>query len=313
MQTQKLKKTLIKNLITLSIVGICMVSVTFAWFVLDNKGKTEQISVSTFGVDGMDISDSYDGEYSSEVSIESPHTLDFKAISGNGIDFYLPQLETYTGLPKTNDDGSWILEKAQGEVDYQVAANVDYAEYDLFFKGTSPKELFLHYDSVVSPLCTDIDAHPERKSYFGDFSKDYIAGATRVAFFDVQTDSNNNEIETLKYIWVPNSEFCLRNTGNGYKMITDKADSNWQKELAYEYYNGSSLKELSDFTNVKTVIENPFENDEAIPLLTLKKNHDIFEGHLRIKVWVEGTDREASSPLAGGGFSSNFKFTTLNS
>lgn len=88
--------------------------------------------------------------------------------------------------------------------------------------------------------------------------------------------------------------------GSSYNILTDGTS-----ESSYQYYdtNNSSLTTLS---NVMLT-----DNLDNVPIVTLAKRNDTdryYTAHIRVRIWAEGTDREAKTPLAGGTFNTELVF-----
>lgn len=134
-------------------------------------------------------------------------------------------------------------------------------------------------------------------------SQDAIAGAARVAFF---------EGSTLKTVWVPNENYQLGMTADG----GFKVDLTGKPEGGYKYLNvvddmvpegrenldwDSRLISVGDAALVSGEGTDddtkPLYVNEATPLLTFD---EAGEKELTVYVWIEGTDREAKTALAGG-------------
>lgn len=88
--------------------------------------------------------------------------------------------------------------------------------------------------------------------------------------------------------------------GNSYNILTDGTS-----ESSYQYYdtNNSSLTTLSN-----VMLTDNLDDD---PIVTLAKRNDTdryYTAHIRVRIWAEGTDREAKTPLAGGTFNTELVF-----
>lgn len=88
--------------------------------------------------------------------------------------------------------------------------------------------------------------------------------------------------------------------GSSYNILTYGTS-----ESSYQYYdtNNSSLTTLS---NVMLT-----DNLDNVPIVTLAKRNDTdryYTAHIRVRIWAEGTDREAKTPLAGGTFNTELVF-----
>ncbi len=77
-------------------------------------------------------------------------------------------------------------------------------------------------------------------------------------------------------------------------------------EPRYQYYDAESGT-LTDLSAVKTTSQ----LDNIQPIVTLTKTNDTdryYTAHIRVRIWAEGTDREAKTPLAGGTFNTELVF-----
>lgn len=102
-------------------------------------------------------------------------------------------------------------------------------------------------------------------------------------------------------------------TGSGYSF---KKDSEAQIYQYYDYQNG--LQELNAgsepklFTSKTTTPETEKIGNTKIASLTKANETDeYYTAHIVVRVWVEGTDREAELPLADGIFNLSLSFTSI--
>lgn len=199
------RKIIFKNLILLAVVIICVCLVGFAWFVTKTDAEANGLSVKADSGLGLEASfdDGKESPYNTKLE-KYVNTL-YPLITGDGQDFFIPKLNLTIGEPIT-EDGSWVSKK-------DPVANQDYYEQDIWFRSTQEMELFLRSgdssvtsDNIKNQIAGETFAN---KSQFGDFTRDFIAGASRVSFSEVTTDADGNETESLKYIWIPNEEYEL--------------------------------------------------------------------------------------------------------
>lgn len=188
---QKTKNTLFRNLILSLVLLVTIFLVVLAWFTTVDDATAGGLSVTTKSPLGLQASFKDDNNYSA--TIKDPNAKQFNLISGNGEieNFFIPLLNRSTGEALTPYASKRV-----------AVANEDYYETDLWFRGEEPLSIRLSSDSKIEPKDLSDES---RISTFGNFSKDYIAGAARVAFYNV--DSNGNE--TLNNIWIPNSNYEL--------------------------------------------------------------------------------------------------------
>lgn len=102
--------------------------------------------------------------------------------------------------------------------------------------------------------------------------------------------------------------------GAGYKMLLTSSNSqeykfyNWETKELETLYRGSDppLYDTTAYETGETVTK------VGTSLLTLTKDSDsdYYTGQITMRIWVEGTDRDALAPLAGGKFKLNLHFTS---
>lgn len=220
--SRKTGSLIAKNLIVLScLVAVCAFAI-FSWFTngktADASGisiisKADGVEISWDGTDyykhltAMDSSGVVEGDTGLAKNITgdaNPASLDL--VTGNGINFFSPVVNRKTGAVLKNADGSWkgsTVTNSSGK----------YIDVELYFRALSPFKIFLAGDSAVSPK------NPEGNiSSFGNFSKDYIAAATRVAFLNAEKNS-------CSFIWAPNSDIELQESKDGYKKLEETIES----------------------------------------------------------------------------------------
>lgn len=267
-----------------ALVAVSVVSV-FAWFIMSDVASVNSLS-----------SDVSDAGYI-KVSQDAGESWQ------NGIDEV--DLGTMRILTEISGDGETFFEPLYGEEGIEGFSPVKssdgkYIEKSFIFETDTTQDVYLTSESVVFPKDTEVNTSAD-----GNFSRDYIAGAIRVAFFEV-----TDEGEELRYIWVPNPK--VEFTGSS-------VDSDGDVEESYTYQSGTELDQIqSVFTNGddsgmsgKFLWGDP-ETDGAVPLISLTtENKAPVRGELLVRVWLEGTDRECVKGLHNGRFGINFKFDKL--
>lgn len=205
-----------KNLIIfLVLLVVCALSI-WAWFTSKTDATANGINIRA-KADGVEVS--WDGEtwykdltaretsgISDEIgpskNVGSPENLNL--ITGDGLNFFEPYLNRRTGTVLMNGN-AW-----QGREITTSNNEGRFIDVDLYFRGTSERDVFLAADSLVAPK--NIGGN---YSDFGAFSKDYIAAASRVAFLDANK-------ENVSFIWAPNADVQLEYDESGYTRVTNK-------------------------------------------------------------------------------------------
>lgn len=222
-ESRKTGRLIAKNLIILLVlVAVCVLSI-FAWFTKGNTAIADGINVRS-RADGVQVS--WDGEnfydnlqeldesnvvagksgLAKNISGVDGEPLSLSLITGNGTSFFEPYLNRRLGTILYNTDGSW-----QGiQVDSSNSQG-RYVDIDLYFRGTTERDIYLAGDSLVSPKDADSNF-----SEYGAFSKDYIAAASRIAFL-------NSDKSECSFIWAPNADVELKENEAGYIRYTTTA------------------------------------------------------------------------------------------
>lgn len=301
----KNKKKIIFSSVSVILI-LTLICGTFAWFYLNEKvavnygnsifceaGDSLEIALVKNGVaSGWSSSIDYSaGEFT---------TLD---ITGDGYNLFRPleinELQQPVGF-----------ERAKSSLDSDN--DFDYVDIELSFRSLSKMDVFFSGESFVRPVNTENNG----KNIYGDFSRDYIAGAVRVAVV---------EGSDVKMIWAPNSKYeLIKEDGGKYSFKSgDEGDS--VAESHYSYYNEDSNGNLAekivtkdDYADKKFIIDstgatNDFSgNSPVLVSLNPRSEGEFAQKTVKIRIWFEGTDREADQALAGGNVDVKLKFAGIN-
>ena len=301
----KSNKKIYSTMVKLIVIIVSIFVFSYAWFVVNKENSLDNIEVGTVKSNNLQISQSGDGNWGSVLSINSLNEFVFNnEVSSNGISFYK--------AVSINDNGSPTkLIKA--------IPNKDYLDFDLWFKNDSDVSIYLDKNSSVFPeCCSNINdavlninnTRDEiiRVSNYGDFSRDLIAGAVRVAFinYNYNEETNTYELEDKPaYIWAPNRNYEIIYKNGYYDFDIDS--TNYETYSYMNVINASSFKETK-LTNVKDEINASYVSKSSSGdqrLFEIKSEGEEVKSGLKVRIWVEGTDRETVEALKGG----KFKFT----
>lgn len=295
-----------KNIILIISVLVIIVIATLAWFYKGPRALLHSLFVDVGKASYIQISDNNGETWSEELNVEIGVNKNFKEVSGNGIKLFSPVYEVVD-----QPDGGYATEIVAFE---EVTNNTYYYEQEFSFRSDSDYDVYLDPESIVA-------ADPDREGY--------IDGAIRVAFIEL----GENGQETLKCIWAPNSKI-------EYSPNTNSFTKEGNVEAAYYYQKSGTAVDIqaledneavSDVEKIPTV--NPETPDEipecgylpAYKFMWTNGEHfpenapsllrfDLAEGEtistkrLKVKVWLEGYDRECVSLLNGQKFTMKFKF-----
>ncbi len=280
---------------------IALISGTWAWFYLNEEVVVGYgNSIFCEAGDSLEISLLKDG-----LPTRWSGTIDFSAgefttvdITGNGLNMY---------RPTEIDENQQPINLATAISSLDDEYSYDYIEMEVAFRSVSKMNVYLSEESFISPVDTT-----KTGNIYGNFSRDYIAGAMRVAIIE------GNEI---KMVWAPNSEYQLIQSANGAFSFKSSAESGSVPESDYYYYakdeNDNFVKTAVDseaYASKKFVVDSTGTtkgytgNSAAIVSLEPEGEGTHAQKTVKIRIWFEGTDREAHQALAGGNVNVKLKF-----
>ena len=299
-----------------------LVNVTFAWFFLNTDVEVEYGSeiVCETGT-SLEVS-MYEGLDSSGKEIWSSHSnkvskgtvsAKLQDITGDGQNLYT------AGTLKADSAGNLIPSN------FSVASNIDSTGYGDFIelkvqlRSSSPMDIYFGGASSILPV---YDGDNDN-NIFGKFSKDYIAGAMRVAVIDGKSAKDGE----LKMIWAPNPNYQLTRKDNGTYEFTTEGTIESYKYYKLDEENNPYLYGVSadDYFEKKFIYGNVGADDTMIngsPMLstlTYQEKDDeanrrvagFWYSDLVVRIWFEGTDREANQALSGGQAKMNLLFNGI--
>ena len=228
----KKQRTSLFRILILSLVMLVTVFIiAIAWFSSLTEATASGISVKA--VSGLGLECSFDNnKYSPEIKREITSNFKFPLITGDGTNFFIPALDRSSGIPLTysssdktseNPPGSWKEKRPAVAATYGSTTEGDYYVEDIWFQSDEQLDVYLTNQSTIKPLELDKESSElVRKSQYGDFTKDFIAGAARVAFFNFDEDGSNNSSiskdatpkDQSEFVWVPNEKYHLMTSEN---------------------------------------------------------------------------------------------------
>ena len=252
-------------------------------------------------------------DYGSDIVCEAGKSLEISADNGNswnGVitrDGFSSETQDITGdganlyRPTQMDDYNQPV-AYENAVAYDSATQTgDFVEMTLRFRSTSAMDVYLSGESFVSPTNPDKEGN-----IFGSFSRDYIAGAARVAFI---------ENGTTKMVWAPNPNYQLTRNDNGtYTFAADGQPETYYytnasyRTVAYSAEDFAASRFVTGTTEADTATTG--KSARLFSIRPTENNYGYAE--LTVRIWFEGTDREASEALAGGQVKVKLKFTGID-
>ncbi len=320
-------KKLVKTFIILYVVMVLVAAVaTLGWFVF-NRGVNVQNGTGVNVVTGNYLrvaivdADGNDGEYGEQVTY-TPVQTNLVDVTGDGTTFYWPQvLEDETDKVPADAEYTLLSDDDAEEKGY-------YITFEVSLKGTQDMEVYLGKNSYIHPA-EDVyvpgQSGYHRKSLYGDFSADGIAGAMRVSLSDATDD-------TLKQVWIPNDKYRIsydaegkasfttgaiyRESSYGYMTPTDDGTFERKDYTIDDYFNTVSVGNNNLATQAvyakddETTIQAPAMSNNAPMLCMLDRAND-YTCKLRVRIWIEGTDEEADKALNGGEVQYSLEFVGI--
>lgn len=246
-KSENKKHLIFRNLILFLTLLVCIFIAVIAWFTSSQRADANGLNIECNQDLGLQASFSSGTGYNYQISRALTENFKFPLITGDGTDFFLPALNRSDGSPLTASDGSWLSKRAVKAAKYATGTSPymggDYYEEDIWFKGSEAMNVYLAKDSAVSPIDTD-SSNFLRKSDYGNFSKDNIAGASRVAFFQVADDGT----ETPVFTWIPNDTYQLTTSDNMTPIKSEEPESTG----AFNSGNADETFGLNDTSKYKT-------------------------------------------------------------
>lgn len=295
---------------------IVLISVTFSWFVFTKETTIDgSITGQATSVITVTLSDEEKNYWDSKLELTAEggfaSTTEY---SGNGEKLYIPIIRRnqiqgfylpshFLSSAEDEEHNEDLSDKELTDEEIYELYEPSYVEIVAYVKTDGPISLYLGQDSEVVPVNTSKNL-------------DYIAGAVRVAIL----------VDGFEpFIWAPNSTYHHR--GNGSVATTGEPESQYSyvysdsdkqfltTEDIVVIENPEKLKygtsedkrfvwgDLNSFSDYQNMVEPIFTTDASL-------NQDI-EIKMTIRIWVEGTDREAVKELIGGKFLAKFQFLAV--
>ena len=263
---------------------LALVVVSFAWFVFTDKASTSGINLDVKGVINVSISNN-GTNWGTSTTVSPEGTISISELSGDGINLFYPVIvdKKITGYTNANQFST---------------TDPSYIEFKFYIHSNGPAQLSYDVGCSVDPV---------------DNSKlaDNIAGAVRVACFE--TTGGKTPSNTV--VWAPNST---------YQYSSGTVNKTGTVESKYTYAIGSSttLKTIETNGNASGVsTDKNFVWGEITeqmvadmnPFLVINTEFGEESVHeITVRIWVEGTDREAVKELLGGQFKVKLCFKAVD-
>ena len=330
MQSHRRKKLIIANLLLLIFL---VAGFAYAWFAANYGSSVDGDEVEVVADSALEISfTGIDGSWKNYLNLDKTKggivdftNLEFRDITGSGAGSFLrPVLTQEAANAKVDTTQAWISPEA----------GKDYIDFTLYMRSADPLNVYLGDGSRVEPKAerltglTEANADVYRKSAYGNFSKDLVAGAVRVSA------SNSAEPPKHLFTWIPRPNIYLNlgaedpkpdnETYDNLISITAAADGSFANGSPYvhTYYESSTATSTKPLSEALTVTGDIIKDDndssrdtfaankDKLLLASLNtKNSGYYQDTVRIRIWLEGCDNEARRVFVGGKFKVTLSLT----
>lgn len=289
-----------KNVVLIVSTLAILIVATFAWFYNGPESSLDDFSTDVRDAAFVQISGDDGESWTEKLNMDLGVNKNFKEISGNGDSLYAPVYDVVK-----NVNGGFSTQIVTFE---QENISEYYYEQIVDLRSNLNQNVYLAAESYVTAV---------------DAVDGYIDGAIRVAFFEV--DDNGNE--TLTCIWAPNSTV-------EYSAVTNSFTREGNVEPYYYYQKSLTPVDIAELNEsnadvAKISTEGTDESgcgynqeylfmwssgqnlpNDAPPVskLDVSDEDDLFYKKLKVRVWLEGYDRECVSLLNGQKFTMSLQF-----
>ena len=279
------------------------VSATFSWIIINKPVRVDDVRL--YVADTIDLALKSGDEGEDGVNVKLDENFRLQPVIGNGVDFYSARF----GNVEVGD-GEYVYGQLGGYdrlTEEQTKLSV--LKFDFSFIVNGYMDLYIeHTDYAETKTFVSMGTgSEERKSPYGDFSRDNINGAVRVAL--LQGDQ-------VLFIWIPNTDVELIKNDGKYSVVTgsqaiveqkfsfvksyNEKTGNIQTVDVPTYYERNGYAVIDGITYIWGDITD--ENCPVIARIYGEKKYSIV-------MWVDGTDRECDNALIGGKVRLNMCFT----
>ncbi|MBQ4129473.1 MAG: hypothetical protein IJO20_08965 [Ruminococcus sp.] len=341
MKSKQTTSLIVKAIMLLLALIVMVFVATLAWFsnVSEPKSATG-VQAKTIGVAEFEMAVGFKTSQNGYKYVISDYekTLNFRSLKFGAT--RKDALHDFSPIDVTGDGVTLIrptLKNKNLEIDRNsnvyntVTPNKEYISVDMYFRSNDPCSVYLDKDSYAIGKCElnpdgtinedGLLTDTERKSSYGDFSKDAVVGAIRVSFVEydrvIEEEDYDHRATTPTALWLPRPDIYLESnaTSSGWVLHTDAVPNQYivgEGDLArdtytHHYYafaeNSEGKIVGTDFNYENTVTQT---NKDVICVVDEIHTDGYYYGKTQVNIWVEGCDTEARRAISGGQFLVNF-------
>lgn len=318
------KRFLLTSALMLLLTVLALTSATYAWFTMSTTNTLNEFTVQVRDAQGgLEIS--LDGARFSDtnISLGNPALKALDVTSPDGETFYTAELQEGS----LNQETQIVKKLTQTE-----KANEDYLQFDLYFRTSNPgtiqlnvEESYIRPASLTAAQTTAVDMYDDEdvktnQSALGDFTRDWIAAATRLSIDTVSYQASTADtwqasatavtkdpiiFEPLKTVRLSknsiNNKWSLAGNGTVQDIYKTKVVEG-NTVLDTTVVGENEDLGVANAANVNLVSLGATGSDIVV------NNNPIYIVKMTLRVWIEGQDSEARVPLAGGLFDTQLVF-----
>ena len=340
MNKQKKKAPLMKtSLLIVSVIFIVVVA-TLAWFITGPTATIDQLDVNVGSAMYIQISGDQGNNWSEDLEIKFGVNKNFKEISGNGKNFYAPVYDVVG-----NDTVGYSTQLVSFDLLTDENSGEYYYEEILDFRGDAVQDIYLAPESYVAAV-GETFIHGAVRVAFIEVNADGTetvrciwAPNSTVAYpdalaapedpetsegTDVSEDTEGSEDTTLSlvepryyyqlskypvdpsFLEASTTDIAIIETGyqdSGFDAKHKFMWSTWQEESQLHNLPANAPKLLT-----LNEIRNDDVNNDSAEVGAEINNDGLFYKQLKVRVWLEGYDRECVSLVSGHRFTIKLQF-----
>ena len=269
---------------------LAFVVVSFAWFTYSDKASTSGIDLDVKVV--INISISNDGRtWGTSTTVTPTGDVQISELSGDGANLFYPVIvdKKVTGYTNANQFSS---------------TDPSYIEFKFYILSNGPAQMSYGIGCEVTPAN-------------GSKLEDNIAGAVRVACFE----TTNGKTPANSVVWAPNSTYQYT-SGTGSNKGTVNKTGTVESSYTYATSGSTTLKTIETKGNASGVSDDKnfvwgVITEQMVadmnPFLVIDTEYGVKSIHeITVRIWVEGTDREAVRDLMTGQFKVKLCFKAVD-
>ena len=271
------RKVLWKRILVINSLLMVLVVAAYAWFAMWDKANLTSVFMQVDRAGFIQISQDGGQTFHNNLTLDLGENTALGELSGDGLTFYQPNY------------GMSGIDSYRPYTESEL-----YLEKTFVLRTDTTQSIYLTKKCFVAPA--DLQGNT---SAYGEYSRDYIAGAIRVAFYEI----SQNGTPQLIYLWAPNSQYEFSGSG-----VTTQGSV----EATYTYQTGPNLQQVASVTTNGAAngisadgnfVWGALNQQDIKPLVSFAtENGAAVQKTVMVRVWLEGSDRECVRQLHNGKF-----------